>query len=308
MITGTPLFQRALIIKSEYCFKGFCLKSKNLKEIEVPQTYEELLDEAEIVGIMLGDGHLRSDRGYIRLRVRELDFCLHFAALIKRTYGIDAPVDDKYYYNCYAYSTLLAKRLAKLTKNNAQIPEFVLKGDKNIKARFIRGFSDSEGSVDVIYNRRQIVITQADTALLEKIKRLLWDIGIQSKVLRKKFGSDKLIISLLENLEKYQELVGFSIGYKSKKLAEAVEYLKKCKSYDKQQYWGALRYNLNCRKSLRAAARDLNIVWETYRSWIYGRKMPMQIKRNIEFGLVPEDYEDLREQYSFLPIVSHNTI
>ena len=32
-------------------------------------------------------------------------------------------------------------------------------------------------------------------------------------------------------------------------------------------------------------------------------KMPCQIKKDIEFGMVPEDYTELRDQYEFLPII-----
>ena len=183
------------------------MKPVNLKEIEIPQTYEEILDEAEIFGIMMGDGYCGNY--LIRLKVKDLDFCQHFSNLITRTYGIYAPIKKRDYYACFAHSALLAKRVAKLTKNNFRIPEFILKGDKFIKARFIRGFSDAEGSVDVIYNRRQIVITQKNIPMLEQIKQLLLDLDIQSKVVIKKFGMGKLIISLLRNLELYQEYIGF---------------------------------------------------------------------------------------------------
>lgn len=281
-------------------------KPRLLKKIEYPITYGDILNESEIIGIMLGDGHITHDDRSIRLRVRELDFCWHFKNLIEKTYGIEAPLDNKYYYNCYAHSTLLAQRINKLTNHNKEIPEFVLKGDNKIKARFLKGFFDSEGSVDVIYNRRQIVLTQDNKKMLLQIKSLLFDLGIQSKYFKKNFGSDKVIISLLENLEKYYNLIGFSIKYKQEKLKQAVYYLKKCKAHEKEKYWEVLRHWLASQRSLRSSAKEMNMHWETYRSWIYGMKMPCQIKMDIGYGLVPEDYEKLREQYEFLPLVIHS--
>ena len=279
-------------------------KPSLLKKIEYPSTYEEILNEAEVVGIMLGDGHLSKDTRYMRLRVRELDFCQHFKNLIEKTYGIKAPIDNKYYYNCYAHSTLLALRISKLTNHNKIIPEFIFKGDNNIKARFLRGFFDSEGSMDVIYNRRQVVLTQNNEKMLLQIKSLLLDLGIQNKYVKKNFGSDKLIISLLENLEKYCNLIGFSIKYKQEKLEEAINYLRKCKTHEKEKYWEILRHWLSSKKSLRGSAKEMNMSWETYRTWVYGMKMPCQIKYDIEYGIVPEDYDKLMEQYEFLPIIS----
>lgn len=157
--------------------------------------------------------------------------------------------------------------------------------------------------MEVMYNRRQIVLTQANKKILLQIKLLLFDLGIQSKYIEKRFGSDKLIISLLENLEKYYNLIGFSIRYKQEKLKEAVDYLKRCKSHEKEKYWEVLRHWVKSKKSLRSSAKEMGLNWETYRVWIYGRKMPCQIKKDIEYGLVPEDYEILREQYEFLPLV-----
>jgi len=275
-----------------------------LKQIKYPISHEDFLNEAEIIGIMLGDGHIMQNNMAIRLRVRELDFAQNFKSLIENTYGINAPLDNKYYYNCYAYSKLLAQRIIDLTKRNKEIPEFVLLGTQDVKARLLRGFFDSEGSVDTIYNRRQIVLTQNNQKMLLQIKTLLFDVGIQSKYVKKRIGSDKLIISLLENLKKYYYLIGFSIKYKQDKLNEAISYLSKCKAHEKEKYWEVLRHWLNSKKSLRISAKEKSMCWETYRSWVYGMKMPCQIKKDIEWKLVPEDYELLKSKYSFLPSLS----
>lgn len=277
------------------------IRAGKLKPINIPRTYEEMLNEAEILGIMLGDGHImRGDRS-IRLRVRELDFCLNFKNLIEKTYKTDTKFDNKYYYNCYAHSTLLAGRIIELTRHNKEIPDFVLNGNIEIKARYLRGFFDSEGSVDVIYNRRQIVLTQKSAKILLQIKSLLKEVGIQSKYVKKRIGSDKLIISLLRNLRKYRDLIGFAIGYKQKHLEKAVIYLESVKAHDTDKYWSVLRHWLYTKDSLRGSAKEMLINWETYRSWIHGMKMPCQIKKDIEYGIIPEDYSDLREKYPFLP-------
>lgn len=275
-------------------------KYSNLKEVHFPENYEEILNEAEIIGIMLGDGHIYPNNRSLRLRVRELDFCQNFKNLVECTYGIKAKIDNKYYYNCYVHSTLLTKRIINLTNHNKKIPKFILKRDNKIKARFVRGFFDSEGSMDVIYNRRQIVLTQKNKEILLQIKSLLHNLGIQSKYFEKRTGGDKLVISLLENLEKYYKLIGFSIKYKQEKLKEAIEYLRKCKAHDKEKYWEALRQWLVSKKSLRSSAKEVNMHWETYRSWVYGMKMPCQIKKDIGVGWIPNDYKDLRKKYKFL--------
>ena len=148
-------------------------KYSNLKEVHFPETYEEILNEAEIIGIMLGDGHIYP-KGYgIRLRVKEFDFCKNFKDLVEKTYKIKGRMDYKNYYNYYAYGRLFVKRISDFTNNNKEIPKFILNGNDKIKSRFLRGFFDSEGSMDVIYNRRQIVLTQKNKEILLQIKYLL---------------------------------------------------------------------------------------------------------------------------------------
>src|SRR3989338_3910032 len=132
-------------------------KSSSLKVVHIPETYDEISNEAEIMGIMLGDGYLGP--GYARLKVIDKDFIENFSKLISDTYKIEAPIIKKDYYECYVYNKSLRKRFKELLPNK-NIPDFVLNGDSNTKARFIRGFSDSEGCVDCTNHRRQIVITQ----------------------------------------------------------------------------------------------------------------------------------------------------
>ena len=77
------------------------IKIKNqklLKKIKYPKFYEEILDESEIIGIMLGDGHLSKKGRYLRVRVREKDFCQNFRDLVERTYGIRSKFQKKEYY------------------------------------------------------------------------------------------------------------------------------------------------------------------------------------------------------------------
>jgi len=166
-------------------FKRYPNRNHFIKDIEVPQTEEEIENEAEIIGIILGDGCISKDYS-IYVKVSEKDFAENFLHLVQKTYGLTSNI--KIRDNCYAcdiHCKILVKRIKNLIKNNKKIPEFVLKGTDNIKARFIRGFVDAEGSMDVIYNRRQIVITQKDTGLLEDIQKVLLSIGIQSKLIKK---------------------------------------------------------------------------------------------------------------------------
>lgn len=276
----------------------------NLKTIEIPKTIMELEDEAEILGIIIGDGSIQHGGYDIRLQVREKDFAENFANLIKKTYGLNVSLTYPKYYCVYVCTKKLCRRIIKLTANNKVIPQHIFLGTEEIKARFIRGFSDSEGSVDNLYNRRQIVITQKNLEVLEGLQKLLLDLGITSTIYIKKYDSNKLIISLLDNLKTYSQKVGFSISYKKDALEKIIKYLEERGiSSNEELYWKVLMYELTRKESLRKAAKNFNISVETYRSWIQGKKIPNKIKQNLALSFVPENYETIQEQYLFLPVI-----
>ena len=89
-------------------------KSVSLNIVNFPETYEEILNESEIMGIMLGDGYLGPY--YARLKVINKDFIENFSNLIQNTYKIEAPIIKRDYYECYVTDKLLRKRFKELLK------------------------------------------------------------------------------------------------------------------------------------------------------------------------------------------------
>jgi len=181
----------------------------------------------------------------------------------------------------------------------SKIPSFVCRGNKGVRGAFIRGFADSEGSVDDTNNRHQIVITQKGTERLESVRKLLSNLSIQSKIYKKKSDSNHLVISLFENLKKFENIIGFSINYKKQKLRTAVEFLGEINLSN--LYWEALRRRIKSDKSSERLAKELGLKFGTFKSWISSRRIPRQIKKDIEFGKVPKDYKILRDHFKFLP-------
>lgn len=275
------------------------LKGGSPKPINYPQSLEEKIAEAYVVGSVIGDGHV--SRRAVRLKVTQEDFRDEFAECVKRAYRFNPILrKERNVFTCDACRVLLAKRIRELTKDLKEIPNFITNGNQKIKADFIKGFADAEGSFDDSGNKRQIIITQKNTKILQQIQKLLLDIGIQSTIYHKTNNPDQLVVSLLRNLKRYKNLIGFNIGYKKKKLTNAIKYLKKC-TYSTDIYWSCLRRWTNKKTSFRGLARTLNIKWGTIRVWVKGIKMPHQIRRDITYGFIPNDYKKLRENFSFLP-------
>jgi len=275
------------------------LKGGSPKLIHFPHSIKEKTEEAYIIGSVMGDGCLYG--GNVRLKVTQKEFRDKFARAIKNAYCV-VPKFRKEgdAFICDVHRVLVMRRIKELTKNLKEIPTFIINGNQRIKANFIKGFADAEGSMDDSGNKRQIVITQDNTKILEGIQELLLDLGIQSTIYHKTNNSDQLVISLLRNLKKYMHLINFTISYKKRKLANAIKYLKKC-TYDTNIYWSCLRRYIDKENSFRSLARDFDISWGIARAWIRGARIPRQIKKDFEYGIVPKDYEGLRKTLSFLP-------
>lgn len=283
-------------------FRGRFNNNNHPKPIAYPRSIKEKVAEAYAIGAVMGDGYVSSKA--VRLKVTRKDFRDGFARCIKTAYHFQPNIREKgNIYVCDVCRILVAKRIRCLTEDLKEVPNFVMDGSQKIKAGFIKGFSDAEGCFDDSHNKRQIVITQKDTKILERIQKLLLDLKIQSIIYRKTKNPDQLVISLLRNLRRYKDMISFDIGYKEKKLRKAIEYLDNY-AYDTNAYWNCLRKWEEYETSFRNLARILNIKWGTIRSWIRGVRMPRQIKKDIQYKDVPKDYGKLQREFSFLPKIS----
>ena len=112
---------------------------------------------------------------------------------------------------------------------------------KTVKAAFVKGIADGEGCMNT-RKRGQggtINIYNTDLRLIKLCKRLMHDLGIESKKYLRRVKGEKrncngknfianknahiLRISRKENLIKFNNKIGFSIGRKQEKLEKAVK-------------------------------------------------------------------------------------
>lgn len=285
-------------------FRGRFNKKNLPKSFHHPYSTEEKVAEAYIIGAVMGDGHLSSNG--VRLKVTQKDFRDKFARYIKKAYRLEPILrGGEGIFICDVHRVLVVKRIKKMMGDSRTIPNYIINGNKKVKANFIRGFADAEGCVDNTNHRHQIVITQNDEIILKKIQKLLLELGIQSKTYHKKNNPDQLVVSLYRNLKKYRELINFSIAYKRNKLTEMVRCLRKY-TYDTNLYWDCLRVFGKKQMSFRALSRHQKVNWATIRTWVRGIEAPQQIKKDIEYGIIPDDYENLRDNFYFLPKVKRN--
>lgn len=106
-------------------------------------------------------------------------------------------------YHNVALSNYLKEKSIKLLENIKNLP-------KKLKIEFVRAFFDDEGCIDFRpkKNSRRIRGYQKNIAILNLIRSLLLDLGINSKVVE----PNEVVITGKENLVKFQKEINFSVG------------------------------------------------------------------------------------------------
>lgn len=118
------------------------------------------------------------------------------------------------------YSKEIFQKLQELkSKSN-----WLLQENQKVKIAFLRGIFDAEGSV--IKNKNRITLSNKNEELLRLCQNLLLDLGIKTgKIWNLKWGVKVLPINGRENIEKFNQIIGFSHPLKRKKLENKLKCL-----------------------------------------------------------------------------------
>jgi hypothetical protein len=207
--------------------KGGNISSRNTKDFIPPNNKEDL---AEVIGIILGDGHVSEIKRGKKTRV----YCIRIAGnsktdkdyifryipnLFMKVFNekgsiMTTPNKNCGYFTVYGknlieYIKLLGLKSGNKKKNNQGIPDWI-KSDKILLARCIRGLIDTDGSIHKISknnNNLRIDFTS-------KIPQLLID--THEAFISLDFNPSKIIckshffLSRQKEIEKYIEKIGFS--------------------------------------------------------------------------------------------------
>ena len=159
-----------------------------------------------------------------------------------------------------------------------KVPQKILKSkNKKIKAMFLKGFFDSEGSVD----KCSVTIGALNNnGGLDGVKQLLQDLGIRSTIGMKHIPILRVTSRHYMNL--FLNKVGFSIKRKQEKLENNINNMKKwCRkdgSYEKVVNlrkmfgWSDLRIYKELEK------QGIHIPFGTVSKWTYGYNSPYGIE------------------------------
>lgn len=157
-------------------------------DVVLPSLYSSKL--SELVGIMLGDGHLTKTQLTVTLGSKENKYVHHVAELISKIFNVKPKIikTKKGYFVVYFGSTVVVQWLLAMgltfnkVKNQVNVPLWIFSKNNYIKG-FLRGFFDTDGSVYKLRYGIQISLTNRSIPLLKSSHRAFCILGFNpSKV------------------------------------------------------------------------------------------------------------------------------
>lgn len=248
---------------------------------------------AYILGAIYGDGHF-SKEGKVCFSSTDIEFIAKIKDYIKELFGlsmilrkVELSKKNPNWRDSFEFSSRrLYKNLKQFDPHFIIVPAFILDGNKEIKASFLRGFFDAEGSVDFnvikrkdgrIQTSRHVNCFSNNVELLNYVKKFLEELGIKSQIFHGKGSNYYVGIWNYRSLTEFRNLIGFEIKRKQSLLNEAIKSYKEI-----QTQWKLKDYEkvLNLRTATKFGSTRLGelllkdgikIPQPTIEAWIYGR-------------------------------------
>lgn len=220
------------------------LKTGRLKvrKHNIPRSSKKLTPEkAYIIGVLCGDGWIwysKKHKSYqIGLEATDEEFVEEFKRCLTKVFKkklTKRKIKRKRKEWQNKYRVKLCSKMAcedlisygsTFKKDTWIVPKEIKISPMNIQARFLMGFFDSEGSVDIDYNR--ILATSSNLSGLREVGLLLKNFGLRYKIIPK---SNRSVFSLRIqdriSVEKFQRNIGFIIERKKRRVDVLVNKYK----------------------------------------------------------------------------------
>lgn len=219
---------------------------KNILRLELP--IESNPNLASLIAHFMGDGHLNGRHSsYFN---QSMELIRDVKSSSNAIFGIDMSENEcKGGYELY-FPTGAAKILALVggvegskVSTKMEIPDWIIKGDEEIRRKFLQSFFDDEGSVITNYPRRYIVfnlskskeLIENNKKFLESLKNMLAEFGIETTKIsdwaKNKSGTIEhaFLISRFKSILRYSKEIGFKSKEKNQKLASLIASYKQFK-------------------------------------------------------------------------------
>jgi len=288
------------------------------------KSYKKLTPaKAFIMGVLCGDGSIHRQivkwKGYkyvsygVQLNSIDKDFVHEFKKAMKKVYGITVkthriPGDIRKLPSGYSeckdqfiakvswkkvYEDLI--RYGNFGTYSWRVPIEIIRGHKELAAYFLRGFFDSEGSVDI--KNRSIEVTSCNKRGLKDVQELLKKFKILATLGLSKKGLFRLRFSSSIYLKFFKEKINFSIERKRNVLKKAINSLKEEYKYSAEDYWKVLRLRIKSYSSNKISMIT-GIPRSTVKSWF--KKPAYIVKGELKLGILPDDWDLLIDEFPFL--------
>ncbi len=197
----------------------------------LPETLDEKL--AQVLGYFAGDGSFEKER--LSFHEKDEKTIRNYSSLTKSLFNCNTHLryrESKGYWVLRIHGkpivNLFKREFPEIKGySDTEIPQKVLKSQDSILASFLRGFFDAEGYVNL---ERGIGLGINNKKLARQIQISLLRFGILASLVeydnrRNPYTKEhRFTISITEkeSLESYSKFIGFSVPYKSRKLAEVL--------------------------------------------------------------------------------------
>jgi len=153
------------------------------KDIAIPDLSTEM---SWFLGLLHGDGYKTSDKGYVSIAIAVgQEAILNRARKVFESFGVNTgTIEPKESDQCYKLS-VSSKQLAdylsrfKKPKISIDIPECILQGDPRIRASYVAGLFDADGSSR---SRPLVAATSVYPNYLKQVQAVLASLGIPSQL------------------------------------------------------------------------------------------------------------------------------
>lgn len=181
------------------------------RDIILPTTYNTAL--AEVIGIMLGDGHISDTQIRVTIYQKESQYIEYVSKILRTVFGV-TPTQGKWnnshVCDVYIGSTAIVRYLEAmgLVHNKVQeqvhIPQWVAT-KKTFMEAFLRGFFDTDGSLYKLRFGTQMSFCNRSLPLLEQTKNFLEQLEYHPS----RISGYNLYITRKEDLKRYAKEIGF---------------------------------------------------------------------------------------------------
>lgn len=198
-----------------------------ITQYKLPQHTKSLTKEmAYIFGVLIGDGYFL----YCQFRLDTIDkeFRDYFSKIVEKWAGKSVREREfrngkSYFYQSIFHSKEAYEFFTLLRENKLKFIDKILDSNDKIKTYFVKGFSDSEGSIAA--DHRLIRIYNTDKELLERVRNVLISLEFDPNKMHIRLSTDKtyeLGIKSSENIKLFYHKIGFTIKRKQERLEKFI--------------------------------------------------------------------------------------